>query len=59
MFDPSEESMILWALYPPNKRQKIIDIDKEFSHMMTLKIGEVDPIMTTNIGINISKLNKS
>lgn len=46
--------MLLWALYPPNKRPKIIDVDKAFGHMMKLKVGEVDPMVTTYMGIDIS-----
>lgn len=44
---------------PPNKRPKIIDVDKAFGRMMTLKVGEVDPMATIDIGINISKFNKA
>lgn len=51
--------MLLWALYPPNKRPKIIDVDKAFSHMMRLKVREVDPMVTADIGIDISKFNKA
>lgn len=58
-YDPKEEEMLLWALYPPNKRPKIIDVDKTFGHMMTLKVGEVDPIVIADMGINISKFNKA
>lgn len=58
-YDPNEEEMLLWALYPPKKRPKIIDVDKAFGHMMTLKVGEVDPMITADIGINVSKFNKA
>ncbi|XP_059070895.1 uncharacterized protein LOC131861063 [Cryptomeria japonica] len=58
-YDPDDEAMCLWALYPLNKRPKIIDVDKAFSHMMKLKVGEVDPMVTTDMGIDISKLNKA
>lgn len=58
-YDPNEEEMLLWALYPPNKRTKIIDVDKVFGHMMRLKAGEVNPIVTDDLGIDITKLNKA
>lgn len=51
--------MLIWALYPPHKRPKIINIEKAFGHTMTLKVGEIDPIVIVNIGINISKVNKA
>lgn len=58
-YDQDEKSMLLWALYPPNKRPMIIDVDKAFHHMMKLKVGEVDPMVTADMGIDISKLNKA
>lgn len=57
-FDQDEESLRLWALYPPHKRPKIIDIDKAFGHMMKLKVGEIDPILSANIRVDILKFNK-
>lgn len=58
-YDLDEQAMLLWALYPPNKRPKNIDVDKAFGHMMTLQVGEVDPMVIADIGINISKFNKT
>lgn len=58
-FDQNEEAFLLWALYPPNKRLKIIDVDKAFGHMMKLKAGEVDPIVIDDVGIDISKFIKA
>lgn len=58
-FDQDEESLSLWALYPPHKRPKIIDVDKAFGHMMKLKVGEIDPIVSADIGVDISKFNKA
>lgn len=58
-YDPNGEEMLLWALYPPNKRPKIIDVAKYFGHMMKLKVGEVDPMVTADIGIDISRFNKA
>ncbi|XP_057816402.2 pentatricopeptide repeat-containing protein At2g13600 [Cryptomeria japonica] len=57
-YDPDDEAMRLWALYPPHKRPKIIDVEKDFGHMMKLKVGEVDPMITVDMGVDISKLNK-
>lgn len=50
---------MIWALYPPQKNLVIIDTEKAFGHVMTLKVGETDPMVTTDIGINVSKLNKA
>lgn len=58
-FDQDEESLRLWVLYPPHKRPKIIDVDKAFGHMMKLKVGEIDPIVSTDIRVDISKFNKA
>lgn len=51
--------MRLWVLYPPHKRPKIIDVDKAFGHMIKLKVGEIDPIVSAHIGVDISKFNKA
>lgn len=58
-YNPNENSLMIWTLYPPHKKSMIIDTEKEFGHVMTLKLGEVDPIATNNIGINVAKLNKT
>lgn len=58
-YDTNEEEIFLWVLYPPNKRPKIIGVDKAFGHMMKLKVGELNPIVTTDLGIDIAKLNKA
>lgn len=58
-FDQNEEAFLLLALYPTNKSPKIIDVDKAFGHMMKLKVGEVDPIVIADMGIDISKFNKA
>lgn len=34
-------------------------MDKDFGQMMTLNVGEVDPMVTVDIGINISIFNKA
>lgn len=58
-FDQYEEALLLWALYPLNKRAKIIDVDKVFGHMMKFKVEEIDPIVSANIGVDISKFNRA
>lgn len=52
-FGQDEESLRLWDLYPPHKRPKIIDVDKAFGHMMKLRVGEIDPIVSIDIGVDI------
>lgn len=34
-------------------------MDKAFGHMMKLKVGEIDPIVLADIGVDISKFNKA
>lgn len=58
-YNPDEGSLMIWAMYPPHKKSIIIDIEKDFGHVMTLKVEEVDPMATTEIGINVAKLNKA
>lgn len=58
-YNLDEGSLMIWALYPPHKRSIIIDTEKTFGHVMTLKVGEVDPMAKTEIGINVAKLNKA
>jgi len=58
-YNNNENSLMIWALYPPHKKTTIIDIEKTFGHVMTLKVGETDPLITIDIGINVAKLNKA
>lgn len=58
-YNPDANSLMIWGLYPPHKKSVIIDTKKEFGHVMTLKLGEVDPMVTADIGINVTKLNKA
>ena len=41
-FVEDEKSILLWTLYPPHKRPQIIDVDQDFCHLMTLKVGVTD-----------------
>jgi len=58
-YNNDENSLMIWALYPPHKKITVIDTEKAFGHVMTLKAGETDPIITADIGINVAKLNKA
>lgn len=58
-FNLDEKLLILWEFYPSNKRPMIVDIEKEFGHVMTLKVGEEDPMIIVDLGINMAKLNKA
>lgn len=58
-YNIDEGSMMIWALYPTHRKSVVIDTEKEFGHVMTLKVGEADPIATADIGVNIVKLNKA
>ena len=59
IYNPDVQPMMIWALYPPNKRPKIIGIDKEFGHVMKLKVKETDPLITASMGVNLSKFNSA
>lgn len=37
----------------------IVDTEKAFGHVMTFKVGETDPVITADLGINVAKLNKT
>lgn len=41
-YNPDENSLVIWALYLPHKKSMIIDTEREFGHVMTLKVGETD-----------------
>jgi len=58
-YNNDENSLMIWTLYPPHKKIAIIDTEKTFGHVMTLKVGETDPLITADIGINFAKLNKA
>lgn len=45
MYNPTEHSMLIWCLCPPHKKP--------------MKVGETDPIVTVDLGVNVSKLNKA
>lgn len=59
MYNLDEHSMLIWSLYPPQKRPMIIDTQKYFGHIMTMKVGETGPIVTIDLGVNVSKLKKA
>lgn len=58
-YNLDESSLMIWALYPLHKKSIIIDTEKAFGHVTTLKVGEVDPVAIAEIGINVAKLNKA
>lgn len=59
MYNCDEHSMLIWSLYPPQKRPMIIDTHKAFGHIMTMKVGETNPIVIVDLGVNVAKLNKA
>lgn len=58
-YNPDEGTLMIWALYPPHRKPVVIDTEKVFGHFMTLKVGEVDLVVTADIGINVAKPNKA
>lgn len=58
-YNPNDRSLMIWAMYPPHKKFFVINTEKDFGHVMTLKFGEVDPMAIAEIGINVAKLNKA
>lgn len=59
LYNSNKHSMLIGSLYPPNKKPIVIDTLKAFRHIMTLNIGEINPIVTVDLGVNIAKLNKA
>ena len=57
-FVEDERSMLLWALYPPQKRPHIIDIDQEFRQLMNLKIGVTNPNKSTHMQVGLTQFNE-
>lgn len=53
-----EKSMLLWALYPPHKSPQIIDVDQDFGHLMTLKVGVIDPNKVARKKVDLALFNQ-
>ena len=49
---------MLWALYPPHKRPHIIDVDQDFGHLMTLKVGVTDPNKVAGMQVDLAFFNQ-
>jgi len=58
-YNPDENSLMIWALYPPNKKLAIIDTEKAFDDVVTLKARETDLVVIVELGVNVAKLNKA
>lgn len=48
-----------WALYSKDKMPTLVDIDKVFDHIMVQRIGETNPLVSTDLNMNVMKFNKA
>lgn len=50
--------LLQWALYPRNKGPNLVDTKKMFGHLMVQRVGEMDPLETTDLNVNVENIQK-
>lgn len=58
-FVEDERSMLLWDLYPPHKMPQIINVDQDFGHLITLKVGVTDPNKVVEMQVDMALFNQA
>lgn len=57
-YDPDQKALMLWALYPKEKRPILVDTIQAFGHLLVQQARNTDPRNTTRLNLDVAKLNQ-
>lgn len=58
-FNPDKKTLLIWALYPLDKRPRFIDIGKVFGHLMVQRVDDTNPMETASLNVNMAKFTQT